>query len=78
MFDVFAIKNSYCQSLIIVLVIVIAIVVCYHYFEKFIDVEIDDDDNLEDIELKTQQCKDCQLIGKKENSYEAIYKKSKE
>lgn len=77
MFNVFAIKNSYCQSLIIVLVIVIAIVVCYHYFEKFIDVEIDDD-NLEDIELKTQQCKDCQLIGKKENSYEAIYKKSKE
>lgn len=58
-------------SIIIIVAVAIIIVFIYKTFETFTEEE------LKDVKLKTQQCNDCELIGKKDNSFIEIYKKSK-
>ena len=63
--DILKSKNSYLTSIVIAIVIFI-----WSKLESFKNEED------EDVEIKTQQCKDCKLQGNKFNSFLEIYKRS--
>lgn len=63
-------KNSYLTSIIIVVIVIAIVIFLWSKLESF---ENEDD---EDVEIKTQQCKDCKLHGNKFNSFIEIYKRA--
>lgn len=63
-------KNSYLTSIIIVIIVIAIVIFLWSKLESF---ENEDD---EDVEIKTQQCKDCKLHGNKFNSFIEIYKRA--
>lgn len=62
-------KNSYLTSIIIVVIVIAIVIFLWSKIESFENEE-------DDIEIKTQQCKDCKLQGNKFNSFLEIYKRS--
>lgn len=63
-------KNSYLTSIIIVVIVIGIVIFLWSKLESF---ENEED---EDVEIKTQQCKDCKLQGNNFNSFFEIYKRS--
>lgn len=63
-------KNSYLTSIFIVVIVIAIVIFIWSKLESF---ENEEDEN---IEIKTQQCKDCKLQGNKFNSFLEIYKRS--
>lgn len=63
-------KNSYLTSIFIVVIVIAIVIFLWSKLESF---ENEEDEN---IEIKTQQCKDCKLQGNKFNSFLEIYKRS--
>lgn len=63
-------KNSYLTSIIIVVIVIAIVIFIWSKLESF---ENEEDEN---IEIKTQQCKNCKLQGNKFNSFLEIYKRS--
>ena len=63
-------KNSYLISIFIVVMVLAIVIFIWSKLESF---ENEEDEN---IEIKTQQCKDCKLQGNKFNSFLEIYKRS--
>ena len=63
-------KNSYLTSIFIVVIVIAIVIFLWSKLESF---ENEED---EDVEIKTQQCKDCKLQGNKFNSFLEIYKRS--
>ena len=68
--DILKSKNSYLTSIIIVVIVTAIVIFIWSKLESF---ENEEDEN---IEIKTQQCKDCKLQGNKFNSFLEIYKRS--
>lgn len=68
--DLLKTKNSYLTSIIIVVIVIATVIFLWNKLESF---ENEED---EDVEIKTQQCKDCKLQGNKFNSFIEIYKRS--
>lgn len=62
-------KNSYLTSIFIVVIVIAIVIFIWSKIESFENEE-------DDIEIKTQQCKDCKLQGNKFNSFLEIYKRS--
>lgn len=63
-------KNSYLTSIFIVVIVIAIVIFIWSKLESF---ENEEDEN---IEIKTQQCKNCKLQGNKFNSFLEIYKRS--
>ena len=63
-------KNSYLTSIFIVVIVIAIVIFLWSKLESF---ENEEDEN---IEIKTQQCKDCKLQGNNFNSFLEIYKRS--
>ena len=63
-------KNSYLTSIFIVVIVIAIVIFIWSKLESF---ENEEDEN---VEIKTQQCKDCKLQGNKFNSFLEIYKRS--
>ena len=63
-------KNSYLTSIFIVIIVIAIVIFIWSKLESF---ENEEDEN---IEIKTQQCKNCKLQGNKFNSFLEIYKRS--
>lgn len=63
-------KNSYLTSIFIVVIVIAIVIFIWSKLESF---ENEEDEN---IEIKTQQCKDCKLQGNNFNSFLEIYKRS--
>ena len=63
-------KNSYLTSIFIVVIVIAIVIFLWSKLESF---ENEED---EDVEIKTQQCKNCKLQGNKFNSFLEIYKRS--
>ena len=63
-------KNSYLPSIFIVVIVIAIVISIWSKLESF---ENEEDEN---IEIKTQQCKDCRLQVNKFNSFLEIYKQS--
>lgn len=63
-------KNSYLTSIFIVVIVIAIVIFLWSKLESF---ENEEDEN---IEIKTQQCKNCKLQGNKFNSFLEIYKRS--
>ena len=63
-------KNSYLTSIFIVVIVIAIVIFIWSKLESF---ENGEDEN---IEIKTQQCKNCKLQGNKFNSFLEIYKRS--
>ena len=63
-------KNSYLTSIFIVVIVIAIVIFLWSKLESF---ENEEDEN---VEIKTQQCKDCKLQGNKFNSFLEIYKRS--
>ena len=63
-------KNSYLTSIFIVVIVIAIVIFLWSKLESF---ENEEDEN---IEIKTQQCKDCKLQGNKVSSFLEIYKRS--
>ena len=68
--DILKSKNSYLTSIIIVVIVIAIVIFIWSKLESF---ENEKDEN---IEIKTQQCKDCKLQGNKFNPFLEIYKRS--
>lgn len=68
--DLLKTKNSYLTSIIIVVIVIAIVIFLWSKLESF---ENEED---EDVEIKTQQCKDCKLYGNKFNSFIEIYKRA--
>ena len=68
--DILKSKNSYLTSIFIVVIVIAIVIFLWSKLESF---ENEEDEN---IEIKTQQCKDCKLQGNKFNSFLEIYKRS--
>ena len=68
--DLLKTKNSYLTSIFIVVIVIAIVIFIWSKLESF---ENEEDEN---IEIKTQQCKDCKLQGNKFNSFLEIYKRS--
>lgn len=68
--DILKSKNSYLTSIFIVVIVIAIVIFLWSKLESF---ENEED---EDVEIKTQQCKDCKLQGNKFNSFLEIYKRS--
>lgn len=68
--DILKSKNSYLTSIFIVVIVIAIVIFIWSKLESF---ENEEDEN---IEIKTQQCKDCKLQGNKFNSFLEIYKRS--
>ena len=68
--DLLKTKNSYLTSIIIVVIVIAIVIFLWSKLESF---ENEED---EDVEIKTQQCKDCKLHGNKFNSFIEIYKRA--
>ena len=68
--DLLKTKNSYLTSIFIVVIVIAIVIFLWSKLESF---ENEEDEN---IEIKTQQCKDCKLQGNKFNSFLEIYKRS--
>ena len=68
--DILKSKNSYLTSIIIVVIVIAIVIFLWSRLESFKNEED------EDVEIKTQQCKDCKLQGNKFNSFLEIYKRS--
>ena len=63
-------KNSYLTSIFIVVIVIAIVIFIWSKLESF---ENEEDEN---VEIKTQQCKNCKLQGNKFNSFLEIYKRS--
>ena len=63
-------KNSYLTSIFIVVIVIAIVIFIWSKLESF---ENEEDEN---VEIKTQQCKNCKLQGNKFNSFLDIYKRS--
>lgn len=68
--DILKSKNSYLTSIFIVVIVIAIVIFLWSKLESF---ENEED---EDVEIKTQQCKDCKLQGNNFNSFLEIYKRS--
>lgn len=68
--DLLKTKNSYLTSIFIVVIVIAIVIFIWSKLESF---ENEEDEN---IEIKTQQCKNCKLQGNKFNSFLEIYKRS--
>lgn len=68
--DILKSKNSYLTSIFIVVIVIAIVIFLWSKLESFKNEED------EDVEIKTQQCKDCKLQGNKFNSFLEIYKRS--
>ena len=68
--DLLKTKNSYLTSIFIVVIVIAIVIFLWSKLESF---ENEEDEN---IEIKTQQCKNCKLQGNKFNSFLEIYKRS--
>ena len=68
--DILKSKNSYLTSIFIVVIVIAIVIFIWSKLESF---ENEEDEN---IEIKTQQCKNCKLQGNKFNSFLEIYKRS--
>ena len=68
--DLLKTKNSYLTSIFIVVIVIAIVIFLWSKLESF---ENEEDEN---IEIITQQCKDCKLQGNKFNSFLEIYKRS--
>lgn len=68
--DILKSKNSYLTSIFIVVIVIAIVIFIWSKLESF---ENEEDEN---IEIKTQQCKDYKLQGNKFNSFLEIYKRS--